>query len=211
MGFAHGKTMLWQRHTLERAGGMHALALELAEDAAATKVVRKAGLHVRLVDAPFRQPLGFRSASAMVQRQVRWARLRRASFPAQFTGEILTSGAWPVLAAALAAHLGDAGYGYGFALAVAALWYGAEAALAYSAGWPLSWRSPLAWLTRDLALPMLWASGWWGTGFVWRGNAMQTRPIRLTRRAKRHRVFVMPPAAPARARAVQDASPDRSS
>jgi ceramide glucosyltransferase len=53
MGFAQGKTMLWRRTELERAGGISTLASELAEDAAATKVVRQAGLRVRLVDAPF--------------------------------------------------------------------------------------------------------------------------------------------------------------
>ena len=52
-GFAQGKTMLWRRADLERAGGIEALANEVAEDAAATKVVRSAGLKVQLVDRPF--------------------------------------------------------------------------------------------------------------------------------------------------------------
>ena len=47
-GFAQGKTMLWRRADLERAGGIEALGKEVAEDAAATKVVRDAGLKVRL-------------------------------------------------------------------------------------------------------------------------------------------------------------------
>ena len=41
-----------------------------------------AGLRVRLVDAPFEQPLGERCGADVWQRQLRWARLRRASFPA---------------------------------------------------------------------------------------------------------------------------------
>ena len=52
-GFAQGKTMLWRRADLERAGGIEALGKEVAEDAAATKIVRGAGLKVRLVDRPF--------------------------------------------------------------------------------------------------------------------------------------------------------------
>ena len=88
-GFAQGKTMLWNRGMLERAGGIRALASELAEDAASTKVVRGAGLRVRLVDAPFEQPLGFRSARDVWRRQVRWARLRRDSFKLCFLPEIL--------------------------------------------------------------------------------------------------------------------------
>src|SRR5580700_8495354 len=39
-GFAQGKTMLWRRADLERAGGIAALGKEVAEDAAATKIVR---------------------------------------------------------------------------------------------------------------------------------------------------------------------------
>jgi ceramide glucosyltransferase len=35
---------------------------------------------VRLVDRPFPQPLGYRSAADVWRRQLRWARLRRASF-----------------------------------------------------------------------------------------------------------------------------------
>jgi ceramide glucosyltransferase len=74
-GFAQGKTMLWRRADLERAGGIAALAREVAEDAASTKVVRGAGLKVRLVDRPFPQPLGYRSAADVWSRQLRWARL----------------------------------------------------------------------------------------------------------------------------------------
>lgn len=44
--------MLWQRAILEMAGGIGALGAEIAEDAAATKIVRKQGLRVRLVDRP---------------------------------------------------------------------------------------------------------------------------------------------------------------
>lgn len=60
LGFAQGKTMLWRRADLERAGGIRALGAEIAEDAAATKVVRRLGKRVRLVDRAFGQPLGRR-------------------------------------------------------------------------------------------------------------------------------------------------------
>jgi hypothetical protein len=53
-GFAQGKTMLWRRADLERAGGIAALGKEVAEDAAATKIVRSSGLNVRLVESPVR-------------------------------------------------------------------------------------------------------------------------------------------------------------
>jgi ceramide glucosyltransferase len=173
IGFAQGKSMLWKRDILERAGGIRALASELAEDAAATKVVRRAGLRVRLVDAPFEQPLGYRSATEVWRRQVRWARLRRTSFKACFMPEILAGGAWPLAAAAFAAAQSDlplAGVP-----ALAAVWYGSEAILAWAAGWHLTVRSPLAWALRDLLLPAIWFNGWLGSAFVWRGNQM--RPV----------------------------------
>ena len=76
-GFAQGKTMVWRRADLERAGGIEALGREVAEDAAATKIVRDAGLNVRLVDRPLAQPLGRHSAREVWNRQLRWARLRK--------------------------------------------------------------------------------------------------------------------------------------
>jgi ceramide glucosyltransferase len=171
IGFAQGKSMLWRRDLLERAGGIRALASELAEDAAATKVVRRAGLRVRLVDAPFEQPLEHRSAAEMWHRQVRWARLRRTSFKLYFMPEILAGAAWPLIAAAFAAAQSDLPLASVPVLAV--VWYGSEAALAWAAGWHLSVRSPLAWALRDLLLPAIWFNGWLGSTFVWRGNQMR--------------------------------------
>ncbi len=171
-GFAQGKTMLWRRETLEAAGGIRALGAELAEDAAATKILARAGLRVRLVDAPFRQPLGRRRAIDVWNRQVRWARLRRASFPAYFLPEIFSGALFPLIAAAYAA----AGVGIPVATTVGALalfWYGAEYLLTRAAGWPLSALSPLAWVLRDLLLPVLWIEAWLGRDFVWRGNHMR--------------------------------------
>jgi ceramide glucosyltransferase len=177
MGFAQGKSMLWRRSILEQAGGIRALASELAEDAASTKVVRRAGLRVRLVDAPFEQPLGYRSAREMWRRQVRWARLRRTSFKAYFMPEILAGGAWPLAAAAFAAAQSD--LSFASVPALATVWYGSEAVLAWAAGWHLSARSPLAWALRDLLLPAIWFNGWLGSAFVWRGNQM--RPVESSR------------------------------
>jgi ceramide glucosyltransferase len=173
IGFAQGKSMLWRRNILERAGGIRALASELAEDAAATKVVRRAGLRVRLVDAPFEQPLGHRSAAEVWRRQVRWARLRRTSFKVYFMPEILAGAAWPLMAAAFAAAQSD--LSFAGVPALAAVWYGCEAVLAWAAGWHLTVRSPLAWALRDLLLPAIWFNGWLGSTFVWRGNQM--RPV----------------------------------
>src|SRR5258707_10813766 len=70
-GFAQGKTMLFRRDLVERGGGIAALGAEPAEDAAATKLIRGQGLNVHLVDNPFEQPLGRRSAAEGWSRQLR--------------------------------------------------------------------------------------------------------------------------------------------
>lgn len=171
LGFAQGKTMLWRRVDLERAGGIRALGAEIAEDAAATKVVRRAGKRVRLVDRAFGQPLGRRTALQIWSRQARWAKLRRATFPLFFLPEVLSGIAAPLAAAAFAAEVFEVS-SLGVVLTLAATWYGCEAALARSAGWHMSLVSPLAWIARDAILPALWVHAWFGNSFSWRGNDM---------------------------------------
>ncbi|MBX9741486.1 MAG: glycosyltransferase [Beijerinckiaceae bacterium] len=171
-GFAQGKTLAFRRKDLE-AGGFDALGSEPAEDAAATKLARARGLKVRLVARPFPQPIGFRTAGAVWSRHLRWARLRRATFPLLFAPEILSIMIAPGAAALAAAHAAALPLPP-VALAFAALWYVPEALLARLAGWPLSWRSPLAFMARDMLMLGLWCAAWTGSSFVWRGHAMTT-------------------------------------
>jgi ceramide glucosyltransferase len=170
-GFAQGKTLFWRRIDLERAGGIHALGAELAEDAASTKVVRERGLRVRLVDGAFPQPLGFRKLPSVWSRQLRWARLRRATFPVMYSLEIFSGLLAPLAAGIFAASILDLP-AFPTALLYIAIWLGSEYGMAATAGWPLSWRSPLLWLLRDLLLPVLWAQSWLGNELSWRGNDM---------------------------------------
>ena len=171
IGFAQGKTMLWRHADLEAAGGIRALAAEVAEDAASTKIVRAAGQRVRLVDGPFQQPLGGRTLKEVWRRQTRWARLRRAGFPLCFLLEAFGGAVLPLIAAAYVAH----GAGLPVVPTVAALaaaWYGLETLLVWAAGWHLTPMFPLLAMMRDLLLPGLWIDGWIGTDFVWHGNPM---------------------------------------
>jgi ceramide glucosyltransferase len=171
LGFAQGKSMLWRRDLLDAAGGIEALNNEIAEDAAATKVVRALGLRVRLVTDPFVQPLGHRSAMEVWRRQIRWARLRRETFRWFFVPELLVGAALPViLAVGVASALGWSIVGT--VVPLLALWYAAEALMAHAVGWHLSPRSAAIWLLRDALLPVLWIAAWLGNDFEWRGNAM---------------------------------------
>jgi ceramide glucosyltransferase len=171
LGFAQGKTMLWRRSVLEAGGGIEALGAEIAEDAAATKLIQKAGLSAHLVEAPFEQPLGPRKWAEVWGRQVRWARLRRATFPLHFAPELATSGLFTMVAA----YFGAPQFAlepFVAVLAAGLAWYGSEAALASAAGWRLGVWSLPAWIARDLALPWLWMQAWTSDDFVWRGNPM---------------------------------------
>jgi ceramide glucosyltransferase len=170
IAFAQGKTLFWRRADLDRAGGIAALASEPAEDAAATKIVHSAGYRVRLVRDPYPQPLGYRSVADMWKRQLRWARLRRATFPPLYALELASGGFLPLLAGVILVAMGTLTW-LGF-IALFAGWYAAELLLASRMNWPISPRIALLLIVRDLALPVLWIVGWTGNTFVWRGNAM---------------------------------------
>ncbi|AZO56513.1 MULTISPECIES: ceramide glucosyltransferase [unclassified Mesorhizobium] len=174
LGFAQGKSMLWNKPMLDANGGIRALAAEIAEDAAATKLVKGLGLHVNLVAAPFEQPLGQRTLGVIWSRQARWARLRRVTFPLFFAPEILTGAAVPLALALVAAASAGVSL-WATAIAVLAAYYLPECALALSKGWYLSPRMVAAMMARDAMLPTLWARGWLGGAVDWRGNAMTIR------------------------------------
>ncbi|PZF78932.1 ceramide glucosyltransferase [Aestuariivirga litoralis] len=165
-GFAQGKTLFFRRADLDH-GGFAQLASEPAEDAAATRMMRARCQRIRLA-GPFPQLVGPRSARQVWKRQVRWARLRRASFPLFFAPEVL-AGSLPPLAALLAGlHL------LGLAAPLAAplflaLWYAPELLLLRIAGWP---RSIAAILLRDALLPVVFIAGCAGSRFEWHGKAM---------------------------------------
>ena len=163
---------------LERAGGIETLAKEVAEDAAATKIVRGAGLKVRLVDRPFPQPLGYRTAAEVWHRQVRWARLRRASFFAYFLPEAVSGGVLPMIALAVVAPA--VGLPAGAERGCLRRSFGTAA----RRSWP---RSPAGTsrrvirssvCSRDALLPVLFVSALQGDDFVWRGNEMQVERLR---------------------------------
>jgi ceramide glucosyltransferase len=171
LGFVQGKNMLFNKAFLEASGGIRALTSELAEDAAATKLVRKCQLRARVVDKPFVQPLGRRTAVEVWQRQIRWARLRRDTFALYFLPELLAGALPPLAACMIVAHSIELPIA-GIATAFLALWYGLEAAATSVAGWHLSRRSLLVWVFRDALLPVLFIAAWAGKDFEWRGNPM---------------------------------------
>lgn len=164
-GFAQGKTLFWRRDLLEGAGGLPALGHDLAEDAAATKLVRRMAKRVSLTPAPFAQPVGRRSLRAVLDRQLRWSRVRRDGFPQVFLAEPLNSPVLPAAALALSTGPHEA-------LLLLLVWYLAEAALLRVAGWPHGWRDLLAMPLRDALILPLWLATFASRGITWRGTTM---------------------------------------
>lgn len=167
-GFAMGKVMLWDRALLDSWGGVEALAAEVCEDAAATRLVRRSGLRVRLVAAPFPQLLGHRTLRQVLERQTRWAILRRRTFPVPFAAELASTVVVPVLL------ILSSGWGTPVLIAGAtASWYAAEMLLAWSKGWHCSWRMVPAMALRDLLIPWIYCVAWVRRDFAWRGSEMR--------------------------------------
>jgi ceramide glucosyltransferase len=181
LGFAQGKTMLWRRTDLARAGGVEAMALECAEDAATTKMIRRAGLKIRMVDYLPPQPLGRRSASEVWARQIRWARMRKATFFYFFLPEAVTGAVPPMIALAFCASAFGLPIGWSM-LVLGIVWYGSEMLLTAVAKWHMTPLYPLYGIVRDLILPVLFVCALFNANIVWQGNSMRARANPLIHR-----------------------------
>jgi ceramide glucosyltransferase len=168
-GFAQGKTLFFRKADLDR-GGFGFLASEPAEDAAATKMMRQKGKPIRLA-GPFAQLIGKRTFAETWGRQLRWARLRRASFPLLFALEIMAGIFPPLLALAVGLGAYDT-LSAAAIVAFVAIWYAPELALSRAAGWS---GALLAMIIRDMLLPALYISAYSGRQINWHGKVMPVR------------------------------------
>lgn len=172
INFAQGKTLAFRRSAFD-GGLMERLAAEPAEDAAATKLVRSMGGALNVLAPPFTHPVGARSLRSFWSRHVRWARLRRVTFPTVFSLEI-GCGMFPaILAFAMSSTLSSIPLPLTIIVA-SVLWYGAEYAFARSLGWRCNRWFVLACLVRDAFLPAFYVAAWVSARFEWRGHAMDS-------------------------------------
>lgn len=174
-GFAQGKSMLFDKRLLDRWGGIDALDIDKAEDAAATKVVRAHGHRIRLAPAAIPQPLSRRTIAQVWQRQCRWAQLRRKSFPLLYLIEPFSM----LLPVAGLAVFGAASLDLApmpVVLILCLVWFAAERGLAAVAGWPRSVRSIAAAMLREFMLPLVWLMAWRAKPVQWRQPA--SAPLR---------------------------------
>jgi ceramide glucosyltransferase len=170
-GFVQGKVMFCHKTQFDTLGGLLALDMDHAacEDAAATKLIRRAGLHVRLVTQLFEQPLGIRSLRQVWKRQLRWAKLRRVTFPHWYALEILITPVPFLLAMVCAAHVF-------WPVLTFLAFFALEIGLAKRMGWYLSWLTPAAMVARDGLMIAIWIAGWFGDDFQWAGQTLTLHP-----------------------------------
>ena len=166
LGFAHGKNMLVRRELVEAAGGIRVMCEVASEDAALTNALARAGRRVVLT-SPFPQPLGRRTLSDVLGRQLRWARLRRRIYPHYFLLELASTGALPLLLSVAALLLGAPWW---TPAATALAYYGMEASCAISAGWYISPTYVAMMPLRDVLLQGLHLIAWHGSTITWRGK-----------------------------------------
>ncbi len=170
LGYAQGKTLFWKRSFLDKAGGPAVLGGSIAEDAASTRLVRAAGLKIRLAHRPFPQPVGHRTVAKVWKRQLRWAIIRRVAFPGLFLAEPLTSAMVPLVLLALGAVTG--GFPAWLVIGFPVLWYGAEWGLVCLANWPAGAKIIAVSVLRDAMIPVLWTLAWTRSSFDWQGNTV---------------------------------------
>lgn len=164
-----GKSMLFRKSTLKRAGGLEVLGRYIAEDYMAGHVVMKLDLSVELMRNPISQFIGKYSFQDFWQRHLRWGRIRKSIAPLAFLIE-------PIFFSTLSGVLGAWGLSslfsfpfiWGWSLHMAC-WALLDLTL-YSRMDKLNWKAFFAWVLREiLALPLwLWILG--GRTVLWRGS-----------------------------------------
>jgi ceramide glucosyltransferase len=183
-GYASGQTLCLRRETLEKIGGLRALANHLAEDHQLGELIRGLGLQLVLspteISAQHHEP----SLASLMQHELRWMRTLRAlrprsfrllfvgfSLPLAVCGFLLLSAepalsltAWVLLLTTLAARLG--------------LYF------AQRSQTPLPLLSDL-WLVpvRDLLLCWVWAWSFLNSRITWRGDQFDVDANGIMRRS----------------------------
>jgi ceramide glucosyltransferase len=169
MGFGLGKVMLFRRSDLERAGGLRSVAWALGEDSALCDAMSSLGLRTVLADRLILQSVGARPWRDLWNRLVRWKLIWRVQRPAAFAGSLFNSALLAALAGALAAPL------FGVAPAVIAAgtllgWFAVESLMFLLKGWPLSLRSPVAFLQREVMDLLVWLRALTASEVAWAGG-----------------------------------------
>ncbi len=173
-GFGVGKTTLFRRSDLARAGGIAALSNTLAEDTALSLELARQGLKTVFCHRTVAQETGARSFAEIYERQLRWSVIRRKNERFKFPLEPLASPLPAALAGALAAPLLSYPPSLGF-LTTLFLWFCAETLFALLKGWEVSVWSPLAFLGREVLALAAWMRAFTTYDVVWAKTRFDAR------------------------------------
>lgn len=169
-----GASMALRRDTLERIGGLQALADHLADDAVLGRLVQAAGGRVALAGTVPATTVPESSLRALFQHELRWARTIRSLAPAGFVLSVLQ---YPLFWAALALLLApgwQAAALFGLAWAArGAIAQGVERSLGIATHTPI-WCLPL----RDALSVAVMLASYRSDRVAWRGQTLRaTRPV----------------------------------
>ena len=174
LGFGVGKTMLFRRSDLARAGGVAALSDTLAEDTALAMEFARLGLKTVFSHRTIAQETGARSFAEIYERQLRWSVIRRKNERFTFPLEPLASPLPAAFAGALAAPLLACPAWLGFSSTLL-VWFSAETFFALAKGWDVTPWSPLAFLGREILALTAWLRAFTTYDVVWAENRFDAR------------------------------------
>ncbi len=166
VGFGVGKTMLFRRSALAKAGGIAALSDSLAEDTAISLAFARQGLKTVFSHRTVAQETGARTFREIYERQSRWSIVRKKNERFTFPLEPLASPLPAAVAGALAAPLVSCPTWLGFSLTLV-LWFAAETGFALCKDWEVSRWSPFAFLGREILAFVAWLRAFTTHNVVW--------------------------------------------
>jgi ceramide glucosyltransferase len=167
-----GKSMLFQRTTAARFGGLRSLGRYLAEDYMAGEAMHRLGLKVVIACDPVRQVIRNHTLESFWSRHLRWGRIRKAQAPLAFLLEPLThpliSGCLGAIAAANLFQAVPAAF-----IAVhLLLWSACDLLLMRRLEGELPLLRPIYWFVRELLHLPLWLHIGAGNTVNWRGQRL---------------------------------------
>jgi len=168
-----GVTMALHRDTLERVGGLAAVANHLADDQVLGRLVRARGMALTLAQVIPATTVPEANFAALYRHELRWARTIRALVPLPYAASVLQfSLLWSVLAVLLS---GGAWWSWALICAVLLIRYSLARRIDRALGLV---KAGEAWLflVRDLFSAIIYLASFGGATVEWRGQKMRADP-----------------------------------
>jgi len=168
LGFVLGKSMLFRRSLLNKAGGLRELSKYIAEDYEAGKAIERLGYKVGLMKKPITQFIGKNSVQGFVLRHQRWGTIQKAHHPLVFYAAPLQL---PALASFLAYHAFPNDSVFAASLSLV-LWCMADLWLYSALGSKVTLATVEVWATKAFLTPLIWLRAALTNSVCWRGNLL---------------------------------------